>query len=131
MLNLDKILEDYAKEINAQVIPYTDNKSAISFPTGGVRFQQVIGWSKQTEHHKLVEFHTKVCKFTNELNFEKLLEDAASYTFARVIVKDGYLQVATAAIVDHATPELIKDLVKEAALVADKLEMMLTGQDVH
>lgn len=130
-MNLDKILDDYAKEINAQVIPYTDNKSAISFPISGVRFQQVIGWSKQTDQHKLVEFHSKVCKFEKSMNFEKLLSDAASYTFARLIVKDDYLQVATAAVVDHATPELIKDLVKEAAIVADRLELMLTGQDVH
>lgn len=130
-MNLDKILDEYAKEIGAQVIPYTDNKSAISFPMGGVRFQQVIGWSKVTSQHKLVEFHSKVCEYNTSINLTKILEDASKYTFARIIIKDGYLQVATAAVVDHATPELIKDLVKEAAVVADNLELMLTGADKH
>lgn len=132
MLNLDQILDDYSNKVGGKVIPYTDDKSVIVIPTKHGRYQQVIGWSKKTKDYKFLEFDSKVCKYSPEVDLRPLLEEAATrYVFARLIIKDGYLQVASSVVVEHATPELITDMVKEVAEEADDLEFRITGKDVN
>ena len=130
-LNLDKILEDYANEVGGKVIPYTDNQSIIIIPTKHGRFQRVLGWSRITNKHKFLEFDSKVCEFNSTIDMKKYLEQAAAFTFCRIIIKEGFLQVASSVIVEDATVELIRDMVKEVAEIADDLEYKITGEDIH
>lgn len=131
MLNLDQIVENYAKEIGGKVIPYTDNKSVIIVPTFEGRFQKVIGWTRYGKKYKLLEFNSKVCPYSDELSLAELLENASTYCFTRLILKDNYLEVAAAIVVEHANESLIKDLIYEVATRADLLEMKLVGEDYH
>lgn len=130
-LNLDKILEDYSLEVGGKIIQYTDSQSIIIMPTKHGRYQRVIGWTRVANKHKFIEFDSKVCEFSENIDLKKHLQDAASFTFCRLIIKEGFLQVASSVIVEDATVELIKDMVKEVAEVADELEYNITGEDVH
>lgn len=130
-LNLDKILEDFANQEGGKVIPYTENQSIVIMPTKHGRFQRVLGWTRVADKHKFLEFDSKVCEFTPDIDMRKYLAEAASFTFCRLIIKEGFIQVASSVIVEHATVDLIKDMVREVAEVADELEYQITGQDVH
>jgi hypothetical protein len=129
MLNLDKILEDYSNEVGGKVIPYTDTQSVIVLPTKHGRFQQVKAWSNQTQTYKFLEFYSKVCDLKPEMDLKSLLETASTFVFARIMVKQNQIFVASSVVVDHATPDIIKDMVREVADVADDMEWQLTGQD--
>lgn len=132
-LNLDKILEDYANEVGGKIIPYTDSQSIIIMPTSHGRFQRVLGYSRisKSKKVKFLEFDSKVCEFSDSIEIKKYLEEASSHTFSRLIIKDGFLQVASSVIVEHATADLIRDMVKEVSEVADDLEFQITGKDEH
>jgi hypothetical protein len=129
--NLDKLLEDYANEIGGKVIPYTDNQSIVIMPTKHGRFQRVLAWTRKSSKHSFLEFDSKVCEFSSTIDMQKYLTEAAGFTFSRIIIKEGFLQVASSVFVEEATNELIKDMVKEVAEIADDLEFQITGQDVH
>lgn len=133
-LNLDKILEDFANEVGGKVIPYTDSQSIIIMPTKHGRFQRVLGWSRisKSKKVKFLEFDSKVCEWNASIDMAKYLEEASGHTFSRLIIKEGFLQVASSVIVEHATADLIRDMVKEVAEVADDLEFEITGgQDLN
>lgn len=131
MLNLDQIVENYAKEIGGKVIPYTDNTSVLVVPTFEGRFQKVIGHTRYGKKYKLLEFNSKVCPYSEDLSLAELLEDASTYCFTRLILKEGYLEVAAAIVVEHANEYLIRDLIYEVATRSDILEMKITGKDEH
>ncbi|MDX2190741.1 MAG: hypothetical protein SFY32_12840 [Bacteroidota bacterium] len=132
-LNLDKILENYANEVGGKVIPYTDNQSIIIMPTKHGRFQRVLGWSRisKSRNIKFLEFDSKVCEWNDSIDMKKYLNEAGAFTFCRLIIKEGFLQVASSVIVEHATDDLVKDMVKEVAEIADELEFQITGKDEH
>jgi hypothetical protein len=130
-INLDKILNDYANEVGGKIIPYTDSQSIIIMPTKHGRFQRVLGWTRISKNHKFLEFDSKVTEYTPNIDFQKYLSEAANFTFCRLIVKEGFLQVASSVFVDEATPELIKDMVREVAEIADDLENQITGEDLN
>jgi hypothetical protein len=129
MIDLDKVLDEYANKVGGKVIPYTDSQSVLTIPTSKGRFQSVIGWSKMMKDYKFLEFDSKVCKYDSSLDLKKVLEESSHYTFARLVIKDEYLQVAAAVIVEHATEDLIYDMVREVAETADDLEDRITGRD--
>jgi len=131
VLNLDKLLEDYANEIGGKVIPYTDNQSIVIMPTKHGRFQRVLAWTRKAGKHSFLEFDSKVSEFNSTIDMQKCLTEAAGFTFCRIIIKEGFLQVASSVFLDEATAELVKDMVREVAEVADDLEYQITGQDVH
>jgi len=129
-MNLDQILDDYADKVGGKVIPYTEDQSVIVIPTKHGRFQQVIGWTKKTKDYKFLEFDSKVCRYTPDIDLKNLMELAATkYVFARLIIKNDFIQLASSVVLDHATPELITDMIKEVANEADELEFQLTGKD--
>lgn len=130
-LNLDKILEDFANEVGGKVIPYTDSQSIIIMPTSHGRFQRVLGYTRiaKSQKVKFLEFDSKVCQFSESIDMKKYLEEAAHHTFCRIIIKDNYLQIASSVVVEHATADLIRDMVKEVSEVADDLEFQITGKD--
>lgn len=130
-INLDKVLEDYSNEVGGKVIPYTDNQSIVIMPTKHGRFQRVLAWTRTTGKHKFLEFDSKVCEWTDGIDMKKYLTEASSFTFSRLIIKEGFLQVASSVFVDEATIDLIKDMVREVAEIADDLELQITGEDVH
>jgi hypothetical protein len=130
-LNLDKILEDYASEVGGKIIQYTENQSIIIMPTKHGRFQRVIGWTRTSNKHKFLEFDSKVCEFSDTIDLQNCLKEAAKFTFSRLIIKEGFLQIASSVIVEHANTAIIRDMIKEVAEVADELEFVLTGADVH
>jgi hypothetical protein len=128
-MNLDKILEDYANEINGQVIPYDDDHSVIVVPVKNGRFQRVVGWVVRTGKYKYLEFNSKVCDFNYQIDLKHLLELSNKYIFSRIVIKDGYIQVASSIVVEHATEQLIKDMIIEVAQIADNLEQLLSIGD--
>ena len=79
VLNLDKILEQYANEIGGKVIPYTDSQSIIIMPTKHGRFQRVLGWSRisKSQKVKFLEFDSKVCEYNDSIDMKKYLSEAA------------------------------------------------------
>ena len=129
MLNLDKILEEYANKVGGKVIPYTNTQSVIVLPTKHDRFQKVFAYSNQTQVYKFVEFYSKVTEYNADIDLKPLMEEASQFTFSRIMIKNNDINVAAAVVVDHATEDIIKDMVREVADVADDLEFKITGKD--
>lgn len=130
-MNLDRIVENYAQEINGQVIHYTDKQSVIVIPLNNGRFQNVFGLVRYGKKYKILEFDSRVCDFSDDINLSSLLENAQNFCFSRLIKKDGYLEVAAAVVVKHSNENIIKDIIYEVATRADLLENYLTGKDIH
>jgi hypothetical protein len=67
----------------------------------------------------------------NTIDSMAMLELNQELFYSKVIIHEGYLKVAAAALYDHCTEELIRDMILEVAKVADDLEHQLTGADIY
>lgn len=133
ILKLSEILEDYMNDVGGKIINYSDNQSLIMIPTKHNRYQKVLGWKRDSgeKNFSFIEFDSKICEITNNIDLRKYLEKADIFTFSRLIIRDGFLQIASSLLIDLATPELIMNMVKEVAEEADNLEFQITGKDIN
>ena len=132
-MDLTAFMKKYANEISGQYIEYTPTLSVIIVPVSGDRFQTVMGTIKQSSlyNRKVITFTSKVCPMNNSIDFKMLLEQTAFFNYCRFMISENYLQVEAVSSLTGVTEDDIKEMLQEAANLADQYEMKLTGTDIH
>ena len=132
-LNFNEFMETFADEVGGQYSEYDDNRSVIVVPIEGNRFQSVFGIKKYSERYQKtgLEFSSKVCPHSDDIDLGELLKENARFCYAKFILEDGFLKVESSLFLENINEGLVKELIIEVANVADEWEYRLTGQDVH
>jgi hypothetical protein len=122
-----------ADEIGGQYSEYDSSKSVIIVPLQDNRFQAVLGVVKYNEkfNKTAIEFSSKVCKFTEDIDLKELLIENAKTIYARFVIMDGYLKVEGSAFLENINENGLKEILIEIAYKADEWELKLTGLDVN
>ena len=122
-----------ADEIGGQYSEYDSSKSVIIVPLQDNRFQAVLGVVKYNDRFNktAIEFSSKVCKFTEDIDLKELLLENAKTIYARFIIADGYLKVEGSAFLENINENGLKEILIEIANKADEWELKLTGLDVN
>ena len=92
-----------------------------------------MGTIKQSSlyNRKVITFTSKVCPMNNSIDFKMLLEQTAFFNYCRFMISENYLQVEAVSSLTGVTEDDIKEMLQEAANLADQYEMKLTGTDIH
>ena len=132
-MELSSLMKKYAEQIGGQYTEYDQSNSIIIMPVSGGRFQTVLGRITQNElyNRKLISLNSKVCAVKPDLDFKMLLEQTAYFNYCRFVIKENYLQIEAVASLIGISEETIKEMVQEAANLADQFELKLTGVDIH
>ena len=122
-----------ADEIGGQYSEYDNSKSVIIVPLQDNRFQAVLGVVKYNDkfNKTAIEFSSKVCKFTEDIDVKELLLENAKTIYARFVITDGYLKVEGSAFLENINENGLKEILIEIANKADEWELKLTGLDVN
>jgi hypothetical protein len=130
-MDLSVTMQKLADEVDGRFLEYSPENTIITVPVSRYRFQNVTGYLLNRNGLKVVEFMSKVCELHDGINHRAMLELNQELFYSKVIIHEGYLKVAAAALFEHCTEDLIKDMILEVAKVADELEHQLVGADVH
>lgn len=133
-MDLNSFMQKFADEIGGDYSQYDATRSVIIVKLPDERFQTVLG--KVVKHEKynreVIEFTSKVCSIDEKIDFASLLRHSEEFIHSKFIVApDNYLKVAAAAYTDSVTEEILKEMILEAANVADEWENEITGLDVN
>ncbi len=130
-MHLFNTMEKLAEDIDGMFVEYSIENTIITVPISRYRYQNVTGYLLDKPQGKLIEFMSRVCPMDNTIDSMAMLELNQELFYSKVIIHEGYLKVAAAALYDHCTEELIRDMILEVAKVADDLEHQLTGADIY
>ncbi|MGD1842566.1 MAG: hypothetical protein ACFB0B_16985 [Thermonemataceae bacterium] len=132
-MELAKAIENIAEEIDGSFTEYSPKNLIITVPIGDGRFQGVTTYLIERDGNEVIEFTSRVCDAElPNINFKHALEVNQQLTYSKVVIFEGFLQLAAAIIVKHITEDILKDIILEIGHSADKLERELTnGIDVH
>jgi len=132
-MDLNGFMQSYAEEIGGTYSEYDERTSIIIVPLPDERFQTVLGTLKHSKRYDRlgIDFTSKVCKFSSEIDLKNLLEENGSLNHAKFALVENFIHVEASTFVESATEEIIKEIIQEVANVADEYEFKLTGQDVH
>ena len=132
-MDLKAFMQQYADEIKGQYSEYDNHKSIIIVPLPDERYQTVLVYLRQNNRYRktIIEFSSKVCPFSDDLDLKLLLEENANLNHVKFVLVDDFVKVEASCFTDSATPELLKEIIQEVANVADEFEFKLTGEDVH
>ena len=122
-----------ADEIGGQFSEYDTTKSVIIVPLHDNRFQAVLGVLKYNEkfNKTSIEYSSKVCKFTEDIDLKELLIENSKTIYARFVITEGYLKVEGSAFLENINENGLKEILIEIANKADEWELKLTGLDVN
>lgn len=133
-MDLNAFMQNYADEIGGQYSEYDSRTSIIIVPLPDERFQTVLGKLKNSTRYNNrlgIEFVSKVCEFSPDMNLKMLLEENGNLNHAKFAIAEGFIHVEASSFVETATEEIIKEIIQEVANVADEYEYKLTGEDIH
>ncbi|MBD0259468.1 MAG: hypothetical protein ICV83_27430 [Cytophagales bacterium] len=130
-MHLTDTMEKLAVEIDGMFIDYSFENTIITVPVSRYRYQNVTGYLMQKPQGTVIEFMSKVCPIGTTIDPMAMLELNQELFYSKVVIHEGFLKVAAAALYEHCTEELIKDMVLEVAKVADDLEHQLVGEDIY
>ena len=132
-MDLNAFMKRYAEEIGGQHTQYNDAQSVVIVPVSGGRFQTVIGTIRKNDlyNRKLVNLTSKVCAVRPNIDFKMMLEQTAFFNYCRFVIRENYLQVEAVASLSHISEEELREMIQEAANLADQYEMKVTGTDVN
>jgi hypothetical protein len=132
-LTLEKTIRSITEELNGSTLDYSDNNIIATIPLSEGRFQSITTYLLENPNgSKTIEFASRVCDAdTPGIDYRHCLEVNRDLVYSKVIIQDGYIQLAASILVEHATRDIIKDIIVEIAQKADDLEMELTGADMH
>ena len=132
-MDLSALMKKYAEQIGGQYTEYDPAQSIIIVPVPGGRYQTVLGTITHNNlyNRKLISFNSKICAVKPEIDYKMLLEQTAYFNYCRFVIKDNHLQVEAVASLVGLTEDTIKEMVQEAANLADQFEMKLTGMDIN
>lgn len=132
-MDVTKLMEEYATEINGQYSAYDDNRSVVIVPLPDGRFQSVRGGKLQNKRYKkpVIQLLSRVCRTTEKINYTELLEHNGDSIDTRFVVIGDFLLVETTVLAELVTPVLLKELIMATAMLADQWEHKITGKDIH
>lgn len=131
-MNLTKAIEKIAEELGGSFTEYSQNNLILTVPIADGRFQGVTTYLSDRAGVHVIEFASRVCDADiPNLNFRHVLEVNQELVYSKVVIFEGFLQLAASVVVEHATEDILKDIVNEIGHTADNLERELTGSDVH
>ncbi len=131
--NFNEFMERFADEIGGQFSEYDKTKSVIIVPLEENRFQAVLGVVKYNEKFQKtgVEFSSKVCPFSDDVDCKQLLMENAKTCYAKFVITDDFIKVEGSTFLETIREEGLKEIIKEVAQLADEWELKLTGLDVN
>jgi len=132
--DLATFMKNYADEIGAKFWEYDKERSVVIVPVRGGRIQTVYGTLKTGEKyggHTGIEFTTKVCPLDDRVDLLKLLKAQGDYCHAKFTIKNNEVWVEASAYRETASEGTLKEIVREAAQLADTWEEKITGLDVN
>lgn len=134
--NIKGQLEKLAQELNGNYTEYSDDTVILTVPIGDSRYQSVKGFIREKEAQKgwLLTFTSTICRLTEhpEVNLKKMLEMNYSLGYAKIAITDEeYLEVVTSMNYELCTEDELRFMIDEAAHTADRLELEITGKDIH
>ncbi len=126
-------MEGFADEIGGQFSEYDKSKSVIIVPLEDNRYQAVLGVMKYNEKFKKngIEFSSKVCPFTDNIDCKKLVIENARTCYAKFVIVDDFVKVEGSTFLENIREEGLKEIIREVAQLADEWELKLTGLDVN
>ena len=130
-MNLTDTMEKLAFEIDGRFVDYPYENTIITVPLSRYRHQNVTGYLIDRPQGSMLEFMTTICTLRPEIDYRAMLELNQELYYSKVLIHEGFLKVAAAALHDHCTEDLVRDMILEVAHVADDLEMRLIGCDVY
>ncbi|MEQ9300610.1 MAG: hypothetical protein RIF33_18715 [Cyclobacteriaceae bacterium] len=133
-MDLNSFMQRFADEIGGDYSQYDATRSVIIVKLPDERFQTVLG--KVVNHDKynkeVIEFTSKVCSVDEDIDYASLLRYSDEFIHSKfVVAPDDYLKVAASAYTETVTEALLKEMILEAANVADEWENKITGLDVN
>ncbi len=134
IMDLNSFMQKFAEEIGGDYSQYDDTRSVIIVKLPDERFQTVLGRVLQHDKYKreVIEFTSKVCSADESIDFVSLLQHSEEFIHSKFVVgPDNYLKVASSAYTDNVSEEVLKEMIVEAANVADEWENKITGLDVN
>jgi len=132
-MDFAKFCKKYAEEIEGKYQEYDSDQSVIIIPLPENRFQTITGHITYNEHYdrEVIQLKTKVCQLSEEIPFEELLVESASYPYSKFIIEEGFLKVEAITFVVNLNEKMIKEMFMEIAKHADDWEFRITGKDRH
>ncbi len=132
VMDIAKTLQKIADELGGSFTEYSDNNLIITVPTNDGRFQGITTYIIEHEGKKVLEVASRVCDENYEgVDYKKLLKMNQELTYSKIVIFDGFIQLAAEVLVEHINEVILKDIVEEIGRTADKIEFELTGKDVH
>jgi hypothetical protein len=132
--NVKGYLENLAHEMNGNYTEYSDDTIIITLPLDEGRFQSVRGLIIEKESGLMLIFTSTICRLHEypDVDFRKMLEMNFELGYSKITITDeDYLELMTAIKYDLVTPEELRYMITEVIQTADKLELEITGKDVH
>lgn len=128
-----KFCKNYAQEIGGEYREYDSSQSVIIIPLPGNRFQTITGHITHNEDYdrEVIQLKTKVCELSEDIPFDKLLAESASYPYSKFIIEDDFLKVEAITFMVNLNEKMIKEMFIEIAKHADDWEFRITGKDIH
>ena len=126
-MNLFQLVDAVSKNVKGTHTAYDDTKSFVVIPVPSKRFQSVLAQYIQKDNVRYIEVSTKICEESQTP--DKLFKLEKNLTFAKLAIKDGFLQVICYLDENMAT-DLATLIITEVATFADQQELIITKEDV-
>lgn len=131
-MDIAKTLQKIAEELGGSFTEYSENNLIITLPTSEGRFQGITTYILEHDSKKVLEIASRVCDENQEgIDYKKLLKMNQDLTYSKIVIFDGYIQLAAEVLLEHVNEVILKDIVEEIGYTADKIELEVTGKDVH
>jgi hypothetical protein len=132
--NVKGYLEKLAQDLNGNYTEYSDDTVIITLPLDEGRFQSARGILLERDGGLMLTFTSTICRLHEypDVDFRKMLEHNYDLGYSKITITDeDYLELMAAIKYDLVNPEELRYIITEVVQTADKLELEITGKDVH
>lgn len=132
--NVRGYLEQLAQEMNGNFTEYSDDTVIVTLPLEEGRFQSVRGLINERESGLMLIFTSTICRLHEypDVDFRKMLEMNYDLGYSKITITDeDYLELMAAIKYELCSPEELRYMITEVVQTADRLELEITGKDVH
>ncbi len=132
-MDVRKLMEELASEVNGQYSEYDNNRSVVIVPLEGGRFQSVRGGKIDNKKYgkSVIQILSRVCRTNEKIDYNSVLAHNEDLVTSKFVVLGDFLMVETALFDDTVTPPKLKEMIMETAKLADQWELAITGKDVN
>lgn len=132
--NIQGYLKKLAEELNGNYTEFSDDTVIVTVPVDEGRYQSVRGMLQKKQSGDMLMLTSTICRLHEypDVNFRKMLELNFNLGYSKITITDeDYLELAAAIKYELCTPEEVRFMLEEVAQTADRLELEITGKDVH